>query len=109
MSLTSNTIRKQKHQPASVRLSCRVSPVTKSRAEQAARVLGQSVTHFTEEAITQRAEEVLARYERIVLSERDFAAFLEVINGPAEPPTERLLADVAEYKARHSRAIAPAV
>ena len=91
----------------SVRLSCRVSPVTKSRAEQAARVMGQTITHFTEEAIAARAEEVLARHERIVLSERDFAAFVEAINSPPAPPTPGLLAAIADYDKRHNIAVAP--
>lgn len=88
----------------SVRLSCRVSPVTKSRAEQAARVIGQSITHFTEEAISTRAEEILARHERIVLSERDFAAFVEAVDGPAKPPTAGLILAVSGYERRHADA-----
>lgn len=98
------TAPKTKDQPASVRLSCRVSAFTKSRAEQAARVMGQSVTHFTEEAIAQHAEEVLARHERIVLSERDFAAFVKAINSPPEPPTPGLLSAIAEHERRHAGA-----
>lgn len=99
--------KKTKDRPASVRLSCRVSPVTKNRAELAARALGQTVTHFTEEAISKRAEEVLAEQNRIVLSERDFAAFIEAINSPPKPPTAGLLAAVAEYERRHGANIEP--
>ena len=102
-------VRKTNTRPTSVRLSCRVSPVTKSRAEEAARALGQTVTHFTEEAISKRAEEVLAEQNRIILSERDFAAFLEAINSPPKPLTPGLLAMVADYERRHSDHNEPAL
>ena len=89
-----------KKKDVSVRLSCRISSVTKSRVEQAARVTGKTITHFTEEAIAQHAEEVLARHERIVLSERDFAAFAEALNNPPAPLAPGLLAAVADYDTR---------
>ena len=88
----------ENNRATSVRISCRVSPITKIRAEQAAHALGQTVTHFTEEAIAKRAEEVLAEQNRILLSERDFAAFVEAIDGPPKPLTVGLRAAFANYE-----------
>lgn len=79
------------------RLSCRVNARIKQQAEQAASVLGQSITDFTEAALAEKAQAVLERHERIVLSERDFARFTELIANP-EPPTPQLRTAMAEYR-----------
>ena len=71
------------------RLNCRIDGRIKERAEAAAILLGQDLTAFTETALDEKAQEVLEREERIVLSERDFARFIESINNP-QPPTQAL-------------------
>jgi uncharacterized protein (DUF1778 family) len=81
------------------RLNCRVSARIKHRAEEAAALLGQSITDFTESALADKAQAVLERHERIVLSERDFARFVAAIAKPAEP-TEALIALMAEHRQR---------
>ena len=88
---------------AYVRLSCRVSARIKSRAEEAAAVLGQSMTDFTEAALADKAQAVLDQHDRIVLSERDFAQFVASIENPKEP-SQKLRDAWAEYeelKAKH--------
>ncbi len=80
-----------------VRLSCRVSARIKSRAEEAAAILGQSITDFTEAALADKAQTVLEQHERIVLSERDFARFVASIESPA-PATENLKTALADYE-----------
>jgi len=70
---------------AYARLSCRVSRRIKRRAEEAAALLGQSMTDFTESALADKAQAVLDEHERIVLSERDFARFVASIESPKEP------------------------
>jgi uncharacterized protein (DUF1778 family) len=52
------------------RLSCRVSARIEIRAEEAAAVLGLSITGFTEAALADKAQAVLEQHERIILSER---------------------------------------
>jgi uncharacterized protein (DUF1778 family) len=84
------------------RLSCRVSVRIKHQAEEAAALLGQSITDFTESALADKAQAVLERHERITLSDRDFARFVAAIENPAEP-TEALKALMAE----HSRRVKP--
>jgi uncharacterized protein (DUF1778 family) len=86
-----------------VRLSCRVHTQIKRKAEQAAAILGQSITDFTESALSEKAQTVLERHERIALSDRDFARFVELIDNP-KPPTPELQAAMKEYyrlKAAH--------
>lgn len=78
------------------RLSCRVSSRIKQRAEEAANLLGQSITDFTELALDEKAQAVLDTHERITLSERDFARFVELIDNP-KPPTPELVAAMTAY------------
>jgi len=79
------------------RLNCRVSASIKLRAEEAARVLGQSVTAFTETALAEKAESVLARLGAIQLTERDFQHFLKAIEG-SRRPTTKLRKAASEYR-----------
>jgi uncharacterized protein (DUF1778 family) len=79
------------------RINCRVSARIKERAEEAARLLGQSITDFTEMALAERAEAVIANHHRIVLSERDFARFVEIVES-APAPTKQLREAAEEYK-----------
>ena len=81
------------------RLNCRVSARIKHQAEEAAALLGQSITDFTESALADKAQAVLERHERIILSERDFTRFVPAIEDPAEP-TEELKALMAEHRQR---------
>ena len=80
------------------RINCRVDPRIKARAEEAARVLGQSITAFTETALAEKAGRVLAEQERIVLSEAQFARFVEILEDTA-PPTSALQRAMEGYKA----------
>jgi uncharacterized protein (DUF1778 family) len=78
------------------RLSCRVSARIKGRAEEAAALLGQSMTDFTEAALADKAQAVLDQHERIHVSERDFDRFVAAIESPIEP-TPPLQAAMADY------------
>ena len=69
----------------------------KRRAEEAAALLGQSITDFTESALADKAQAVLDQHERIALSERDFARFVAALESPGDP-TESLQKAVAGYR-----------
>lgn len=84
-------------QTAYSRLSCRVSTRIKEQAEIAAAILGQSITDFTEEALADKSRLVIEQHDRIRLSERDFAAFVDAINNPAAP-TDELKNAMSEYR-----------
>src|SRR5258708_40217330 len=82
---------------AQARVNCRVSASIKRHAEEAAEILGQSITAFTETALAEKAEQVFSRFTAIRLSEQDFKRFLTVINNPPAP-TVKLRKAAAEYK-----------
>lgn len=104
MSSTSSTrpVRANKSRKETARLNCRVSSSIKQRAEQAASVLGQSITGFTEQALSEKADAVLSQVERLQLSERDFARFAQVINRPPGP-TPELRKAAEEYRRLRDR------
>lgn len=79
------------------RLSCRVDPAIKQRAEEAAALMGQSITDFTEAALAEKAEDVFERFERIRLSARDFERFVSIV-GASVPPTPELKHAMQEYE-----------
>jgi len=89
--------------PDYVRLSCRVSSRIKQQAEQAASLLGQSITDFTEAALAEKAQAVLEQQERIILSHRDFARFVALIEKPdaSTPELRTQMANYRQLKATH--------
>ncbi len=80
------------------RLNCRISPVIKQQAEAAAQVMGLSITAFTETALAEKAQHILAEQERIVLSEAQFARFVEILEDKT-PPTPALQKAMQKYQA----------
>ena len=88
---------KEQKSETSDRINCRISPAIKRQAEAAAQALGQSITAFTETALAEKAQSVLAEQERLVLSERDFARFVEILNDPA-PPAPALVRAMRDYQ-----------
>ena len=85
----------------SVRLSCRINPGVKEQAEEAARLLGQSITDFTETALAEKARNVIAENERILVSEHAFEEFVAAISQEPKQPSEKLLSAIDEYH-KHS-------
>ncbi len=79
------------------RLECRISTTVKQKAEEAATLLGQDLTAFTESALNEKAEAVIKREEKLIMSKRDFAIFVEAIENP-KPVGARLKAAAEEYK-----------
>ena len=83
-------------------INCRVSASIKRRAEEAAEILGQSITAFTETALAEKAGAVFSHLGTIRLSERDFQNFVKAINNPPRP-TMKLRKAAAAYKKLRAR------
>ena len=84
-------------QVESARLNCRISATIKEQAEEAAHLLGQSITAFTEAALAEKARDVLEQHEKITLSQRDFERFVAAINEPPAP-TPALVRAMRKYE-----------
>ena len=80
----------------STQFNIRMAVENKMKVERAARVANQSLTEFAEAAVVQRAEEVLERQERLLLSDRDFERFVQLMTSEAGP-TETALREAAEF------------
>lgn len=67
------------------RLSCRIDSQIKQRAEDAAMLLGQDLTAFTESALNEKAQAVIAQQEKLVLSDQEFEKFVAALDNPPAP------------------------
>lgn len=69
---------------ANPRLAFRMKPELKERIEEAAALMGLTVTDFVVSALSERASEVLERQSGILLSDRDRDRFLKALSRPGE-------------------------
>ena len=76
---------KAKARRKDIQFSIRTDGDTKERVERAARVASMTLTEFVETAVRGLADEVLTRHEQILLSDRDFTLFEELMTRPVEP------------------------
>jgi len=67
------------------RLDVRVSAGHKELIEQAAGLLGQSVSAFTVSTLVREARDVVDRFTTIRLTDRDRDAFLAALDNPPKP------------------------
>ncbi len=79
------------------RIYIRTTREQKTTLAEAARARRLRTSEFVLQASLAVAEEVFAQEQRILLSERDFAHFVEVINNP-KPPTTDLQDSMVEYR-----------
>lgn len=67
------------------RINLRVDPETEARLRAAADANGETLTAFLLAAGRERAEEVLARAQRITIDREAFDRFVAALNEPGEP------------------------
>jgi uncharacterized protein (DUF1778 family) len=80
-----------------VQFNIRMSTKEKQRIEDAARVSRQTITEFTQNALAEKADEILAHHEQIVLSNRDYNQFVAIMTADTEP-TEIAKREAAGFK-----------
>ncbi len=79
-----------------IQFSIRTDSDTKARAARAAEAARMTLTEFVEAAVRERADEVLARHDQILLSDRDFLLFEELMTRAVEP-NDLVRAEAAEF------------
>ena len=72
-------------QDKTARIDLRVDAATKHMVERAADLLGQTVASFSVSKLTVAAQEVIDKYERVRLSDRDRDRFLEILDQEEQP------------------------
>ncbi|MBI3930015.1 MAG: DUF1778 domain-containing protein [Armatimonadetes bacterium] len=70
---------------ANPRLAFRMKRELKARVEEAASLMGLTVTDFVVSTLSQRASEVLERQNNLTLSDRDRDRFLEALDRQGQP------------------------
>lgn len=85
----------------STQFNIRMAVVNKEKIERAAQAVNQSLTEFVESAVVQRAEEVLEWQRQILLTDRDWDRFVQIMTEDAEP-TEAALAEANAFNQGHS-------
>jgi uncharacterized protein (DUF1778 family) len=83
-----------------IQFSIRTDSDTKARAERAAIDTKMTLTEFVETAVRERTDEVLARQDQILLTDRDFLLFEELLTRRVEP-NELVRSEVAEFNKGH--------
>ena len=79
-----------------VQFNFRMAQENKEVIERAARLSKQTLTEFAETAVIERAESTLARHESILLSDRDFERFVELMTADTAP-TETARQEAEEF------------
>jgi uncharacterized protein (DUF1778 family) len=79
---------------ANQRLQIRMSPAKKARIARAAAIQQVDLTKFVTDSALREADAVIDEQERIVVSERDFAFILELLENPP-PLNEKMKAAIA--------------
>lgn len=79
-----------------IQFSIRTDSDTKARAVRAAEAARMTLTEFVETAVRERADEVLARHDQILLTDRDFLLFEELMIRAVEP-NDLVRAEAAEF------------
>jgi uncharacterized protein (DUF1778 family) len=79
-----------------IQFSIRTDSDTKARAARAAEAAQMTLTEFVEVAVRERADAVLARQDQILLSDRDFLLFEELMTRAVEP-NDLVRAEVAQF------------
>jgi uncharacterized protein (DUF1778 family) len=77
------------HTPESARINLRTSPEAKALIERAAALMGTTVSGFMLQNAYEAARRVVSDHDTIMLSQRDFEAFIAACENPPEP-TEAL-------------------
>lgn len=79
------------------RLNFRLAPEIKARVVRAAALTGQALTDFAVSTLSEKANEIITRYESIVLNKADYQFFLNALAEAGEP-SARARAAAARYR-----------
>lgn len=85
------------------RLNVRLSSEIKLRIQKAAHILGQDLTEFTEDTLNSRALEVIKANSALVLEEKEYQFFLDLLAGEPAKPTKKSLEARKRYHEMISR------
>ena len=81
------------------RLNFRLAPEIKARVARAATVVGQDLTEFAVSTLSQKADEVLEKYDNVILGSEDYQFFLDVLSATeTDKPSKKSQKAADEYR-----------
>lgn len=90
---------KNKNTREQSRLNFRLAPEIKARVARAATIVGQDLTEFAVATLSQKADEVLEKHDRVLLGSEDYQFFLDALGAAdAGEPSEKSSAAAAKYR-----------
>jgi uncharacterized protein (DUF1778 family) len=101
---TRRTSNKKRAAEQPERLNFRLSKEIKDRVVKAATITGQALTDFAVSAISERADEILSRHNKIMLDKEEYDFFLQVLSEDREP-SERSRAAAERYRKGQRRGV----
>ena len=90
---------KNKNTSQQSRLNFRLAPEIKARVARAATVVGQDLTEFAVATLSQKADEVLEKHDRVLLGSDDYQFFLDALSAAdAGKPSKKSNKAADEYR-----------
>ena len=90
---------KNKNTSQQSRLNFRLAPEIKARVARAATVVGQDLTEFAVATLSQKADEVLEKHDRVLLGSDDYQFFLDALGATdAGKPSKKSKKAADEYR-----------
>ena len=92
------TVTDNKKVPES-RLNFRLAPQIKERVARAAALTGRDLTEFAIAALNEKADEVIERYDHVLLESKEYRFFLDALSSTKIPtPSDRSMAAAESYR-----------
>ena len=79
------------------RMHFRLDPKIKARVARAAAITGQGLTDFAASTLSEKADQILARHDTILLTSDDYSFFLKALDDDRKP-SKRSRAAVKRYQ-----------
>lgn len=86
------------------RMHFRLDPKIKARVARAAAITGQGLTDFAVSTLSEKADQILARHETILLTSDEYSFFLNALADDVRP-SKRSLAAAKRYRRGHRKSV----
>lgn len=86
------------------RMHFRLDPKIKARVARAAAITGQGLTDFAVSTLSEKADEILARYDTILLTSDEYSFFLKALDDDRKP-SKRSRAAAKRYQRGARKAV----
>ena len=86
------------------RMHFRLDPMIKARVARAAAITGQSLTEFAVSTLSEKADQILARHDKILLTSDEYSFFMNALAEDCKP-SKRSRAAAKRYRRGHRKGV----